>query len=452
MVLDRLGDSLKSTLSKIANSLFVDQKLINELIKEIQKALLLADVNVKLVLDLTNRIKERALREDGAKGLTKKEQLINIVYEELVAFLGKEKKTVEIDTKYKPYTIMLLGLFGSGKTTTTGKLARYYAKRGFKVAVLGLDVHRPAAMDQIEQVARQANVKCFLDKKEKDPITIYRSFKDEYKDYDLLIVDTAGRDALSEDLVAEIEMVNKEIKPQERLLVLSGDIGQAAQAQATQFHKSCDITGIIVTKMDGTARGGGALTACAVSGAPIVFLGVGEKGEDLEGFNPQGFVGRLLGMGDIEALLEKTRDAISQEDAEDLGKRFLKGEFNLLDLYEQMEAMGKMGPLSKIVEMIPGFSQFKLPKEVLEGQEKNLKKWKIVMQSMTKKELEEPELIDQPRIDRIAKGSGMDQGTIRDLLKQHKQGKKMAKMLKGGKSGDMNSMMKQLKGRFPGIG
>ncbi len=452
MVLDKLGDSLKSTLSKIAGSLFVDQKLINELIKDIQKALLLADVNVRLVLELTNRIKERALKEDAAKGLTKKEQLINIVYGELVAFLGKEKKTIEIDTKRKPYTIMLLGLFGSGKTTTTGKLAKYYAKRGHKVALLGLDVHRPAAMDQIEQIGNQNGVKVFLNKLEKDPLKVYRQFSDEYKNYDVLIVDTAGRDALSTGLIEEIEKINEEIRPQERLLIISGDIGQAAQKQAEQFHASCAITGVIVTKMDGTARGGGALSACAVSGAPIVFLGVGEKSEDLEQFNPQGFVGRLLGMGDLEALLEKTKEAISQEDAEDLGKKFLKGEFNLLDLYEQMEAMGKMGPLSKIVEMIPGFSQFKLPKEVLEGQEKNLKKWKIAMQSMTQAELEDPELVDSARIERIAKGSGIDGSSIRDLLKQHKQGKKMAKMLKGGKSGDMNAMMKQLKGKFPGIG
>ena len=452
MVLDKLGESLKNTLSKIANSLFVDQKLITELVKDIQKALLQADVNVKLVLELTNRIKERALKEDGAKGLTKKEQLINIVYGELVVFLGKEKKAIEVDARKKPFVIMLLGLFGSGKTTTTGKLARYYAKRGHKVAVLGLDVHRPAAMEQIEQVAHQSNVKAFLDKKEKNPITIYRQFKDEYRNYDVLIVDTAGRDALSKELIEEIEQVTGEIRPEERLLVISGDIGQAAQKQAEQFHQSCGITGIIVTKMDGTARGGGALTACAVSGAPIVFLGVGEKGEDLEPFNPQGFVGRLLGMGDIEALLEKTKEAITEEEAEDLGKKFLKGEFNLLDLYEQMEAMGKMGPLSKIVEMIPGFSQFRLPKEALEGQEKNLKKWKIAMASMTKEELENPEVIDQSRIERISRGSGIGIPVIRELLKQHKQGKKMAKMLKGGSPGDMNSMMKKLKGKFPGMG
>src|SRR3989338_8872138 len=279
---------------------------------------------------------------------------------------------------------MLVGLFGSGKTTTAGKLAKFCTKRGFKVALVGLDIHRPAAMEQIEQVGKHANVKVFSDKKIKDPIEIWKKFENECKDFDVLIIDTAGRDALSHDLINEIEEVNKLIKPNENLLVISADIGQAAQKQAEQFHKSCGITGVIVSKMDGTAKGGGALTACSVSGAPIKFIGVGEKIDDLEQFNPAGFVGRILGMGDLEALLEKAKEVINIEDAEDLGKRFLKGEFNLIDLYEQMEAMSKMGPLSQIVEMIPGFSSLKLPKEMLQVQEDKLKKWRFAMNSFSK--------------------------------------------------------------------
>ncbi|MBI1936177.1 signal recognition particle protein [Candidatus Woesearchaeota archaeon] len=446
MVLEKLSDSLKNTLQKIAKSLFVDEKLINELIKDIQRALLQADVNVKLVFDLTEKIKKRALEEEAPKGLTKKEQLINIVYEELVNFLGKEQQKIEITEK--PFRIMLVGLFGSGKTTTAGKLAKFYTKRGFKVALVGLDIHRPAAMEQIEQVGKNANVKVFSDKKIKDPIEICNNFKDDFKDFDVLIIDTAGRDALSHDLIEEIEDVNKKIQPNEALLVISADIGQAAQKQAEQFHKSCGITGIIVSKMDGTAKGGGALTACSVSGAPIKFIGVGEKIDDLEQFNPQGFVGRILGMGDLEALLEKAKDAIKIEDAEDLGKRFLKGEFNLIDLYEQMEAMSKMGPLSQIVEMIPGFSSLKLPKEMLQVQEGKLKKWKIAMLSMTKSELEDPELIDSSRIDRISRGSGISTNEVRDMLKQYRQSKKMVKMFKGSK-GDMSKIMKKFGGKLP---
>ena len=444
MVLDKLSSSLKNTLQKIAKSMFVDEKLLNELIKDIQRALLQADVNVKLVFDLTKKIKDRA-KEEAPKGLTKKEQLINIVYEELANFLGKE--AYKIDINEKPFKIMLVGLFGSGKTTTSGKLARFFLKRGYKVALVGLDVHRPAAMEQIEQVARQANVPCLLDKKEKDALKIWNEFKDEYKKYDILIIDTAGRDALSKDLIEEIESLSSEIKPNERLLVISADIGQAAQKQAEQFHKSCNITGVIATKMDGTAKAGGALSACAVTEAPIKFIGVGEKIEDLELFNPPGFVGRLLGMGDIEALLEKAKEAITEEDAEDLGKKLLKGEFNLIDLYEQMVAMKKMGPMSKIMEMIPGFSQIKMPKEALEVQEGKLEKWKYAMSSMTKEELEDPEIIDSGRIDRIAKGAGLSAKDIRELVKQYRQGKKMVKMLKG--KGDMDKLMRKMGGKLP---
>jgi signal recognition particle subunit SRP54 len=238
------------------------------------------------------------------------------------------------------------------------------------------------------------------------------------------------------------------VQAQERLLVISADIGQAAQKQAQQFHDSCHITGVIATKMDGTAKAGGALSACAVTGSPIKFIGVGEKIDDLEQFNPPGFVGRLLGMGDLEALLEKAKEAISEEEAEDLGKRLLKGDFTLIDLYEQMEAMSKMGPLSKLVDMIPGFGQLKMPKEMLQVQEGKLKKWKIAMQSMTKEELEEPDkTLDAKRIERISKGSGISTSTIRELVKQYRQTKKLMKMMKG--KGDINKLMKKFQGKLP---
>ena len=404
--------------------------------------MLQADVNVKLVFDLTNKIRERIKAEKDVKGLTKKEQLINIVYEELVNFLGKE--AYKIDIKEKPFKIMLVGLFGSGKTTTTGKLARFFTKRGYKVALVGLDIHRPAAMDQIEQVGRQAHVPVYLNKVEKDPLKIWNQYQDEYKKYDVLIIDTAGRDALSKDLIKEIETINKAVRAHENLLVISADIGQAAQKQAQQFHDSCHITGVIATKMDGTAKAGGALSACAVTQSPIKFIGVGEKIDDLEQFNPPGFVGRLLGMGDLEALLEKAKEAITEEEAEDLGKKLLKGDFTLIDLYEQMEAMSKMGPLSKIVEMIPGFGQLKLPKEMLQVQEGKLKKWKYIMNSCTKEELEDPEILDGSRIERIAKGSGTPTGTVRELIKQYTQSKKLIKMMKG--KGDINKLMKKFQG------
>lgn len=430
MVLDKLSEGLKGTLQKIAKAMFVDDKLINELVKDIQRALLQSDVNVKLVFALTTKIKERITKEQTPGALTKREHLINIVYEELTAFLGGEKSELTVPDK-KPAKIMLIGLFGSGKTTTSGKLAKYFMKRGKKVALLGLDVHRPAAMDQLLQVGKGINAPVFVDKGNKDPVAIYKKFAPEFKKFDLLIIDTAGRDALSSDLISELKSVHEIAQVDEALLVLSADIGQAAQAQAQAFHEAGTITGVIVTKMDGTAKGGGALSACAVTGSPIKFIGVGERADDLEPFNPKGFVGRLLGMGDLEALLEKAKEAITEDEAKDLEKKLLKGEFNLLDLYSQMEAMAKMGPLGKVLEMIPGFGNISLPKEALQVQEGKLKKWKIAMNSMTKKELEDPEIIDAQRIERISLGSGVPINDIRDMIKQYKQSKKMVKMLKG---------------------
>ena len=444
MVLDKLGSSLKNTLQKIANSVFVDDRLVNELVKDIQRALLQADVNVQLVFKLTNSIRERALKEKTPGSITKKEHLINIVYEELVKFLGE--KADDIRTEKKPTRIMLLGLFGSGKTTTAGKLARFFQKRGLKCALIQLDVYRPAAFEQLEQLGKMMNVPFFGNRDEKNPVHIYEKYEEELNGFDVVIVDTAGRDALSEDLIAELKELGERINPDESLLVISADIGQAAQAQAEAFHNAKAMTGVIVTKLDGTARGGGALTACASTGAKVKFLGVGEKSEDLEIFMPERFVSRLLGMGDLETLLEKAREAISEEDAEDLGKKFLKGEFNLLDLYEQMQAMKKMGPISKVAEMIPGFGQMKLPKEMLDVQESKLERWKHAMQSMTKGELENPDVMAQERLERISKGSGIPVGDLRELLKQHKQSKKMAKMLKGGSMKNMEKMMKRMGG------
>ncbi len=447
MVLEKLSDSLKNTLKKIAGSLFVDETLINELIKDIQRALLQSDVNVNLVFELSKKIKERALKEETPKGLTKKEHLVNIVYEELTNFLGKEAKELKI-TK-KPTKIMLVGLFGSGKTTTAGKLGKFFRKRGHKVAVMQTDTWRPAAYEQLKQVAEQAGVDFFGRKEEKNALKIYREFEGKLKDYDLVIIDTAGRDALSNELIEELNGLNAVIQADERLLVISADLGQAAQKQAEAFHESCRITGVIVSKIEGTAKGGGALTACAVTQAPIVFIGVGEKIDELEPFNPQRFVGRLIGGGDLETLLEKAKESFSEEQAQNMSERLLKGDFNLLDLYEQMASLKKMGSLKKLMEMIPGFSQIKLPKEMLDVQEGKLEKWKFALSSMTKEELEDPEIISSERLDRIAQGSGVNISLIRELLKQYKMSKKMMKNFKDEK--DIEKMMKKMGGKLPGM-
>ena len=441
MVLDKLGSRFKDILNKLAKSIFVDDKLVDDLVREIQRALLQADVNVKLVSELTKSIKEKVVKAKSK--LDKRTYLVNVVYDELVKFLGDEKSELVI-AKKKPFKIMMVGVYGSGKTTTIGKLCNYYKKRGYKVATLGLDVHRPAAVDQIEQICSKINVDCYTDRKEKNPVKIYNEFEDKYSKYDILFIDTAGRDSLDEELVKEIKELNDKIKPDEKLLVLSADIGQAAQGLAEGFHKNCGVTGVIVSKLDGTAKAGGSLTGTAATGAKIKFIGVGEKIDDLETFNPKGFVSRLLGMGDLEALLEKAKDVIDEEKAGDMKDRLVSGDFDLNDLYEQMKAMKKMGPLNKIMDMVPGLSGIKLPKEALQVQEGKLERWKYIIDSCTKKERNNPDLIDSKRAERIANGSGTTVGEVRELIKQYRMAKKMMKMMKGK---DPEKLMKKM-GKF----
>ncbi|MFT4326084.1 MAG: signal recognition particle protein Srp54 [Candidatus Woesearchaeota archaeon] len=454
MVLDKLGDSLRGTLKKLANTVFINDTVLNEIIKDIQRALIQSDVNVKLVLSLTNTIKDRAKNEELPTGLSKREQLINIVYEELTQFLGGEFEPLKIGTK-KPFTIMLVGLFGNGKTTAIGKLGKYYTKRGFKVAAIQTDTWRPAAFEQLKQNSEKAGITFFGESPDPSrktdptyPTELFQKYEKSLQKFDIILVDTAGRDALSEDLITELTTLHKAVKPDETLLVMNADIGQTAEKQAQAFHDSCGVSGVIISKMDGTAKGGGALSACAITKAPVKFIGTGEKIDDLEEFKPKNFVGRLLGMGDLEALLEKAQEAMNEEDAEDLAKRMMKGQFTLKDLYEQMQAMKKMGPLTKVVDMIPGMGGMNLPKEAIKEQEQKMESWKILMDSCTKEELNNPEIITVSRIERIAQGSGRSEKDLRELLKQHKQSKKMMKMLKGsgGNEKNMQKMMKRMGG------
>lgn len=450
MVLEKLGDSLRGALAKITKAVFVDERLVNELVRDIQRALLAADVNVKLVFSLTEKIKARALAEKPPGSLSQKDYLVKIVYDELVAFLGGGATQVRLDKK--PTVLMLVGLFGSGKTTTAGKLGHYYKNRGSKVCLVSTDTWRPAAAEQLSQLGARIEVPTFTDKSAKRPEDIIKKFSSKFSDFDLVILDTAGRDALSNELIAELKSLHALSQPQETLLVLSADIGQAAERQARAFHDTVGVTGVVITKLDGTAKGGGALSACSVTGAPVKFIGVGEKIDDLEEFRPEGFVGRLLGMGDLQALLDKAAAAMSEEEAADLGSKFLSGEFNLLDLYQQMEAVSKMGPLSKVMGLIPGLSGANLPKELLEGQESHLKKWRYLMNSMTKEELEDPEVISGTRLERISKGAGVPASELRALLKQYKQAHKMMKMLKGDEKNVEKLMGKMAKmGKLPGM-
>ncbi|MCK5023185.1 MAG: signal recognition particle protein Srp19, partial [Candidatus Aenigmarchaeota archaeon] len=325
----------------------------------------------------------------------------------------------------------LIGLFGSGKTTTSGKLGRWFKKRGLSVGLVACDVHRAAAKEQLKQIGKQIDVPVYFDGKKAEDIAKNALKKGKES---VMIFDSAGRDALDGELAKELKNLGKIIKPDQTFLVIPADIGQAARKQAEEFNKLVGITGIIVTKVDGTAKGGGALAAAAVSGSKVKMIGVGEKLDNFEEYDPKRFVSRLIGYGDIEGLLEKAKESGAEESA----KRIMEGKFTLNEFYDQIGSLQKMGSLSNVMGMIPGFSggamTKKMPKDFMNVQEGKMKKWKFVIDSMTPAEREDPDLIKQSRIQRIAKGAGTQQSDIRDLIKNYKQVKKMMKMTGGGKA------------------
>ncbi|MGZ4919079.1 MAG: signal recognition particle protein Srp54 [Halobacteriota archaeon] len=434
MVLENLGTSLRDTLKRIARANRIDEKTLNEVIREIQRALLSADVNVALVQHLSRRIKERASTEQLSEKLNPRQQVVNIVYQELVALLGDPVKL-----PLTRHTILMVGLQGSGKTTTTAKLARYFQKKGLKSAVICADTYRPGAYDQLSQLCERINVAFYGERENKDAIEITVRGVEQLKRYDVILVDTAGRHALESELVLEMKKINDVAQADQRFLVLDSGIGQQASEQAKAFDQAIGLTGVIVTKLDGTAKGGGALSAVAEVGTGIAFIGTGETIDDLEKFEPDRFISRLLGMGDIQTLVEMIEEEppMEMEDAEAM----LKGDFTLKDMYKQMQAIGKMGPLRKIVQMLPlGSMGVDIPDDALESTKETLERFKVVMDSMTDEELEHPRIIRASRIKRIARGAGVSADYVRELLKYHKT---MQKAMKGVRS--QKEMQKFLK-------
>ena len=446
-MLEKLSSVLKKTTDKIANAIFLDKNLVDQIVKDLQRALIEADVNVSLVLEITKKIKQAAL-DERIKGLEKKEHMIKLLHDELVALLGEKR---EIKLNQKQNIFMMLGLYGQGKTTTISKLASYYSKRGSKVCAIGLDVHRPAASEQLKQLCDKLNIKSFIAPEEKDPKKLWKMYSEEMKEYSLIIIDTAGRDALSSELIKEIKEISKLAKPTETFLVMSADVGQTAKKQASTFKEAVDITGVIITKMDSTAKAGGALTACAEVKAPVVFIGTGEKPADLETFDPDAFLSRLLGMGDLASLMEKIHSVVDKETIEAQQKRLQEGKFTLDDFATQLESMAGMGSFDKILSHIPGLGNLKekMPADALVKQESQVKHWKAAIKSMTLAEKENPEILEKQtsHLARIAKGSGTTTSDIRALIKQYKLLKEMMhspSSMKGLESGtfDQKTMMK----------
>lgn len=452
MVLDKLGRALHSALQKLTRATHIDEMVIKELVRDIQRALLQADVNVELVLELTKKIEKRALEEKLPPGMGRKEHVIKIVYEELSAFLGRPSQL-----QLKPgesIVLLMVGLQGSGKTTSTAKIATYFKKRGFRVGIVCADTFRAGAYEQLNQLGQQADIKVFGDPKAKDSVKLAKQGVKQLREegLELIIVDSAGRHRREEALMEEMQQIAKAIKPDEVMLVVDGTLGQQAKDQATAFKATTDIGSILVTKLDGTAKGGGALSAVTATGAPIKFIGMGEHLDDLEPFMPERFVARLLGMGDIETLLKKIEETAKAEEIKPADmKTILSGKLTLRDVYDQLEMLSKMGSLKKLMQMIPGLGVAMQEEQMRVGEEK-LKRFKVIMRSMTPEELENPKILNASRIRRIARGSGASEADVKELLKQYEIMRKLIKTIvkgRGPKFGPFAKLMKQLPKEMP---
>ena len=432
-MLDNLGSNLKDALRKLAGKTVIDKAAVEELIKDLQRALLQADVNVKQVMQLSQTIRKRALDEQPPKGVTAREHVLRIVYEELVALVGKK-----VEVTLGKQVILMAGLQGSGKTTTTAKLARFFKKKRMRVAVICADTFRPGAYTQVKTLCDKVNVPCFGDPSEQDARKIVRDGLARIKE-EVIIVDTQGRHALEDDLITEIIDLNEITNADHRWLVLDAALGQQAREQARRFHEAVNIDGVIITKMDGTAKGGGAISAVAETESGIVFIGQGETVEDLEWFDPNSYISCLLGMGDLKALAERVQESIDEQDID--VNAMLSGRFTLRDMYRQLEAVNKMGPLKQVLSMLP-LGGMELPAEALDVTAQKMSKYRVIMDSMTSVELDDPTVLNGSRIQRIARGAGAQLEEVRELIKYYKMMKRTFKGLKGGEKG-MQRLMKK---------
>ncbi|HET8794514.1 MAG TPA: signal recognition particle receptor subunit alpha [Nitrososphaeraceae archaeon] len=442
-MLDNLRTGLRSALKKIVGASDINEELIDSLCKDIQRSMLQADVNVRLVLTITRNLKQRALNEQPPKGLTKKDHIITILYNEISSLLGYSgDKILNIEKTHsiqedsfnfqpgKKNVILMLGIQGSGKTTCTVKVARWLSKHGYKVGIIGADTWRPGALTQLKMNCIKIKVEVYGEEGTKDPILIVKNGLKYYdsQDYDIIIIDTAGRHKEESSLLEEMNQMHKIAGPDLVLLVIDGTIGQQAYNQAKAFHDAAPIGGIVVTKLDGTAKGGGALAASAATGAKIVFIGTGERLDDLELFSPTRFVGRLLGMGDIKALLDMAK-SLELEADENQAKRLLGGKMTIEDFYSQMENVSKMG-FRNVIENLPGLSGM-VKDEQLDVLQGKIEKWRFAIQSMTKDEKKDPNSINDSRRKRISRGSGITEHEVKDMIKQYNNSKTMMKQAKG---------------------
>ena len=442
MALEGLRRGIQGALGRLRGKRTIDEEELRAMVRDLRRALLAADFNVRQTKEITDRLERRMKEDEPRPGVTLQTHAMNIIYMELVRMLGTPKEIIPFNQR-----VLLVGLYGQGKTTTTAKIAAWWKrKHKLDIGVIEADVHRPGAYAQLCQLLEPHGIDVYGEPKNPDAASIVKNGIESLGNKDVLIVDTAGRDQLDEDLQAELLDIADLVKATETILVIDAQVGQAAGPVAAKFHDLVGVTGVIVTKMDGTARGGGALSAVATTGSPIVFIGEGERVEDLERFEGDRFISRLLGMGDIQGLIDLAPEDLDQEEAMRLTERLMSGRFSLNDMSQQMEMMSKIGTVDRILSHLPAGmfgglgAMGRAQKEQMQG---NLERFKVIMDSMTSYEKDEPQVLKAERIRRIAKGSGVNEKDVRELLAQWNRSRKMMKGIKGNRQlrKQMKSMM-----------
>jgi signal recognition particle subunit SRP54 len=444
---ESLSDKLEGVFKRLSGKGKLTEADVDVALREVRMALLEADVNLKVVRGFLERVRARAIGAEVMQSLTPAQGVIKIVNEELIETLG-EPANLDISGP-APHVLMLVGLQGSGKTTTAAKLALHLRKQGQRPLLVAADTRRPAAIQQLQTLGKQLDISVFAEDTKIPPPQICADAVKHaaQNNYSIVLLDTAGRLHIDDELMTELEQVKKRTSPQEAILVVDSMTGQEAVRVADEFNKRVGITGLILTKVDGDARGGAALSVRSVTGVPIKFLGVGEKSDALEPFYPDRLASRILGMGDVLTLIERAQENLDQQQARDAAEKMLKNQFTLQDFLTQMQQLKKMGPLTQLMGMIPGFSQY--AKEIPEDQtEQQFKRIEAIINSMTPDERREPDVLNARRRQRIAKGSGTSVQDVNELMREFKQMQKMMQQL--GRAGKGGRGLPRLPG-FPGL-
>lgn len=445
MIFEGLSDKLQNAFGKLKSKGKLTEADVKSAMREVKMALLEADVNYKVVKDFVKKVQERCVGEDVMKSLTPGQMVIKIVNEELTSLMGDVQSKITIAPN-PPTIVMIVGLQGAGKTTTSGKLGGYLKKQGKSPLLVACDVYRPAAIKQLQVVGEKLDLPVFAMGDKESPVNIAKAAVEHAKknSNDIVIIDTAGRLHVDEVLMQELKDIKTEVNPQEILLVVDSMTGQDAVNVSESFNETLGIDGIVLTKLDGDTRGGAALSIRAVTQKPIKFIGMGEKLDNLEPFHPDRMASRILGMGDVLSLIEKAQDALDEEKTRALEEKLRKSEMDFEDFLTQLEQVQNLGPLDKLLELVPGMGSIKGQLGNIDTNGKEIKRTKAIIQSMTIEERRNPQIINGSRKKRIAKGSGTSVQDINRLIKQFNEMKKMMKMFQSG--GMMNKMKK---GGFP---